>query len=583
MGIFLRDGRRTVGGLSGVLAFLFVPLLAAPLLAAVAPAARAAGPPPAPKLHPVTGLAAVLYRPVRVSGQTSRKFTPTATRWPAAASAAVTVAAPAAGARAGRVTAAAGTPAWVQPVAPRRGRWLGPSQLGVDVQAQPVSRALGIAGVVWEVSGLSAGAGGMRAGLSYKAFAQAYGGNYGSRLRLVELPACALTTPQLAACRKQTPLPTVNDYHAATVSTVLPLPASPSVPLSPAGTAPAGPSAAVIASAVPASTAMVLAATTSAVGEGGAAGTYAATPLKPSGSWAEGGDSGSFTYSYPIAVPRASSDLVPGADLSYDSGSVDGQTASTQAQAAWAGRRLVNRGLVHRAVLHRVRRQPGRGTLPAADQTGDMCYDGQILTMSLDGSSTALVRDDSTGTWRLSPTKGRRITHVTGSGNGTGTYNTDYWMITKRDGTKYYFGLQPPARLGVRERGYQLGGLDAGVLGPLRGPVLQLLRVHLLGVHDGLPVAPGLRHRRPRRRDGLLLQPGHQLLRRGQRRHERLLHPRLLPRPTSTTGSPTATPTARCRTRCCSAPGPLRRRLLPGAVDVELGTSGTAYPDVPST
>ena len=80
-------------------------------------------------------------------------------------------------------------------------------------------------------------------------------------------------------------------------------------------------------------------------------------------------------------------------------------------------------------------------TLPAADQTGDMCYDGNILTMALDGSSTALVRDDSTGTWRLQSDDGSTISHVTGSGNGTGTYNTDYWVITKRDGANYYFGM----------------------------------------------------------------------------------------------------------------------------------------------
>jgi hypothetical protein len=30
---------------------------------------------------------------------------------------------------------------------------------------------------------------------------------------------------------------------------------------------------------------------------------------------------------------------------------------------------------------------------------------------------------------------------VTGSGNESGTYNSDYWVITQRDGEKYYFGL----------------------------------------------------------------------------------------------------------------------------------------------
>ncbi len=53
----------------------------------------------------------------------------------------------------------------------------------------------------------------MRVGVDYSSFAQAYGGNYGSRLKLVELPACALTTPQVTACHRQTPLESAQDYQ----------------------------------------------------------------------------------------------------------------------------------------------------------------------------------------------------------------------------------------------------------------------------------------------------------------------------------------------------------------------------------
>ena len=56
-------------------------------------------------------------------------------------------------------------------------------------------------------------AGRVRVGLDYASFAQAYGGNFGTRLQLVKLPACALTTPQVAACRRQTPLGSVQDYR----------------------------------------------------------------------------------------------------------------------------------------------------------------------------------------------------------------------------------------------------------------------------------------------------------------------------------------------------------------------------------
>ena len=48
---------------------------------------------------------------------------------------------------------------------------------------------------------------------------------------------------------------------------------------------------------------VVLAATTTTGSEGGAAGEYPPTKLEPDGTWSEAGDSGAFTYSYPITAP----------------------------------------------------------------------------------------------------------------------------------------------------------------------------------------------------------------------------------------------------------------------------------------
>jgi hypothetical protein len=148
----------------------------------------------------------------------------------------------------------------------------------------------------------------VRLGLSYAGFAQASGGNYGMGLGLAELPACALTTPGRPACRTERPLASVNDPAAQNVSAQVTLPAA-------AGTAAA---------------AVVLAAVTAASDGGGAAGTYSATTLSPTGTWTEGGSSGSFTYSYPLTVPPAPSSLVPSLALNYDSGLLDGQTAAAQ-------------------------------------------------------------------------------------------------------------------------------------------------------------------------------------------------------------------------------------------------------------
>jgi RHS repeat-associated protein len=417
----------------------------AALLAGLAPAVQAAPAPQAPQARTLTPPAVKrvpvpLHTPAfskapDLDQTAGRKYTATEARMPAAWSGTVSPAVPARAGQAGAAAVGAGSPAWAQLVAPAHGSYRGPSKVGLRVEPQQTARGLGIDGVVMQVSGLTPGTGSVRAGLSYKGFAQAYGGNYGLRLGLVELPACALTTPQVAACRKQAPVTTVNDSRNDTVSTAIGLPG---------GTA-TSPAAALTASA---STTVVLAATT-AGGEGSAAGTYGATSLKPSGSWAAGGSDGSFTYSYPVSLPGSSSSLVPKVGLDYDSGSVDGQTAATQAQANWAGDGWSTGDSYIEQSFIPCSDNPEGTALPAADQTEDMCYDGNVLTLSLDGSTTSLVYDSSSSTWRLQGDDGATLKKVT-TGTGTGlaaepspnttTSDTSYWVLTERDGSSYYFG-----------------------------------------------------------------------------------------------------------------------------------------------
>ncbi|MFD0327175.1 hypothetical protein ACFQZC_00690 [Streptacidiphilus monticola] len=76
----------------------------------------------------------------------------------------------------------------------------------------------------------------------------------------------------------------------------------------------------------------------------------------------------------------------------------------------------------------------------APTSTADECYDGPVLTLSLNGSSTSLVYDAAKGVYKPADDNGEVVTHVTNSGNGSGTYNTDYWTVTTRDGTIYSFG-----------------------------------------------------------------------------------------------------------------------------------------------
>jgi RHS repeat-associated protein len=393
---------------------------------------------------------------VRIPDATRHTTTPTKTAWPAAHAATLQLKTPARTAASGAKAAAAGTPVWAQALAPAKGSYTGPSKLGVSVKPRSLSTRLGVSGPVWSLAPAqdagtaTSGSARVKVGLDYGAFRQAIGGNYASRLRLVQLPACALTTPQLAKCRKQTPLTSLNDAKAAALSAAITLPAASTVKPAATGTGRSAPGSAVsavytgpaptVASAQAASTsgaATVIAATDSTGQEGGAGGNYAST-LSSAGSWGQSGSSGDFTYTYKVESPAASTSLAPDASLSYDSGSVDGKTANTQAQSSWVGDGWDTQDSF-----------VSQGFAPCSDSpegsagsvtTTDECYDGPVLTMSLNGSSTSVVYDKSTSTYKLADDDGATVSKVTGSSNGSGTYDTSYWVITERDGTKYYFG-----------------------------------------------------------------------------------------------------------------------------------------------
>ena len=186
----------------------------------------------------------VVVRPVKgrkVPVPAMRPWTRPHTSWPAAQTATAVIAAgapaahrlqagPSAGSgRAGTLpvwigapdTAAAkgtATTAVVSPPAVTRVR--------VDMASRVAADALGVHGVVFSLarSDDSLAAGRVHVSLGYSSFAQAAGGNYASRLRLTELPACALTTPQLARCRKQTPLRSADNVRTTRLGADVNLP-----------------------------------------------------------------------------------------------------------------------------------------------------------------------------------------------------------------------------------------------------------------------------------------------------------------------------------------------------------------------
>lgn len=272
----------------------------------------------------------------------------------------------------------------------------GDGNVTVTMTAHRSAVAAGVDGVLLSLAGHQPDTVAVR--LDYSGYAGALGGDWGSRLRLVEMPACALTRPSVAACRKQTPLTSVNDTSAQDVTANVRLSAE-----------------------------TVVAATSTS---SGSEGDYTATSLKPSGTWAV--QQGDFSYSYPISVPPALGGPAPSVALGYDSQSIDGETSGTNTQASWVGDGWgYDPGFIERS--YKACSKDG------ISDSGDECWGGYNAVLSLDGHSSVLVRDDSTGTWQLRSDDGTKVEELDGASNGV--WNGEYWLVTTTDGTKYYFGL----------------------------------------------------------------------------------------------------------------------------------------------
>jgi hypothetical protein len=150
------------------------------------------------------------------------------------------------------------------------------------------------------------GAGKVRLTVDYSQFAEAAGGNYAQRLRLVTLPASCATAPGGTACAQGKPVHADNNATTRT-----------------------------LAATVDVSGADGVVALDSGVSS--PAGDYRATDLNVAQKWTAGDSGGSFAYSYPIHLPAPPYGEAPELSLDYDSSSVDGRTSKENSQASWVG------------------------------------------------------------------------------------------------------------------------------------------------------------------------------------------------------------------------------------------------------
>ncbi|MFE3657630.1 RHS repeat-associated core domain-containing protein [Streptomyces sp. NPDC059165] len=254
----------------------------------------------------------------------------------------------------------------------------------------------------------------VRLNVGYTAFAEGYGGDYGRRLRLVELPACAvIAEPGSKACPQlPRPLPTANNAETRTVSADV--------------------------SAVPADTGMSTMAVQGgslvalAAGDSSSQGDYGATPLAPSAKWTVSNSSGGFSWNYPLRTPPTPGGLTPTIGFAYSSQSTDGRTSDTNNQGSWIGEGFsYEPGYIER----RYKACSDDGHKDSAEQ----CWAFDNATVLLNGMSTELVKDDKTGKWHLGSDDGAKVEKTTGAVNGDN--DGEYWKITTTDGTQYFFGL----------------------------------------------------------------------------------------------------------------------------------------------
>ncbi|MFE2419003.1 RHS repeat-associated core domain-containing protein [Streptomyces hokutonensis] len=181
----------------------------------------------------------------------------------------------------------------------------------------------------------------------------------------------------------------------------------------------------------------------------GAGGDFSASPIVSAGSWTAGGSSGAFTYAYTMAAPQVPAGPTPNVTLSYNSQTSDGRTSATNNQVSWVGEGWdYNPGSITRTFVG-----CAADTADANNKdhfTGDQCWGSYNAVLSLNGTTTELVRDDTTKQWKgargenmrvelLTAADYKTLTGIDGSNNGDN--NGEFWRVTTDDGTQYYFGL----------------------------------------------------------------------------------------------------------------------------------------------
>ena len=257
---------------------------------------------------------------------------------------------------------------------------------------------------------------GVRLTVDYSKFAQAFGGDYAGRLRLMRLPDGCAADPAGRGCVDGVPVSAKNNPVAGTLS------------------------AAVDVAGEPAVFAVVSLSSSSG-------GDYRATDLNDSAKWIAGSPGGSFSYSYPIELPPPPYGEAPKLALSYNSGTVDGRTAKSNNQPSWVGQGW-------NIDLPAIERHYKSCSDDGYPSWGDLCwaspYSGDpaaaLYTITINGHSSELLKA-ADGTYRMRDDQSYKIEHRTGGPNDDN--DGEYWIVSTLDGVQYFLGYGQDSKRSV--------------------------------------------------------------------------------------------------------------------------------------
>lgn len=283
-----------------------------------------------------------------------------------------------------------------------------PSDIGtvrVQVLDRAASDRAGVAGPLIRINRADGARGGGTVNLTvdYRSFAQAYGGDWASRLRVVAVPGGH-------------PLRARNNMDAGNLTATVPLAADGAVSTVALSAGAAGPN-----------------------------GDYTATSLSASSTWQVSQQTGTFSWSYPLRMPPAVGGPEPSLKLAYSSGAIDGRTAGTNNQGSWIGDGWdMWPGYVERQYRSCSDDKDAVGGADPNNKTvdsADQCWatpDGNA-TLSLNGRATELVKSAG-NTWRGVADDGSKIEQLKNTALDNGDDDGEYWKVTTIDGTQHFYG-----------------------------------------------------------------------------------------------------------------------------------------------